>query len=356
MRDIHILFWTYCEFRSCTVYKPHFPPKIHFPHQLRSIRHSLPLSFLNPHQHSLNSETIDLLNMYHILLALVAATSIIACPEHNSGWESNSLTRRATAEKDWSYDTSYDWGSQNPSEYPPIIVIPIIDRAIDYTLCKTGTMQAPIGLKKADGFANTHKPTFNYTTHLSGNLFNWNYGPAFDVVSNSTSFTSSASFTFDNETVYLKGWHIHSPADHSVDGVKARSELHLVHGDETGKAIAVLAILINPGTTDSPFVAQFASAINSTTPDSTQVPNFNSEDRIPLASMDVGLALKEAGDFEKYWTYKGGLTSPPCSEGIRFFVSSKVMTVGTEQMQEILRVSAYSAREEQMVWMHEVNV
>jgi carbonic anhydrase len=113
---------------------------------------------------------------------------------------------------------------------------------------------------------------------------------------------------------------------------------------------------VDAGAFHSPFVAKFVSAINFTSPDDTKVPNFDSENRVPKYNMDVSLALKEAGDFEEYWTYNGGLTSPPCREGIRFFVSSKVMIVGREQMQEILRVSAFSTREEQMEWMHEANI
>jgi carbonic anhydrase len=216
-------------------------------------------------------------------------------------------------------------------------------------------MQAPIGLRMIDGFAETHTPTFNYTTQLSGNLFNWNYGAAFDRVSNDT-ISSSNSFTFDNETVYLKGWHIHAPADHSVDGIKSRAELHLVHADAAGVERAVLAIRMDPGTSDSPFVAQFVSAINDTSPDVTKVPNFDSANRVPVQTMDVSLALEEVGNFKNYWTYNGGLTSPPCREGIRFFVAGKVMIVGLKQMQEILQISAFSTRDEQMIWMHEVNV
>ncbi|EHK99529.1 putative Carbonic anhydrase [Glarea lozoyensis 74030] len=222
--------------------------------------------------------------------------------QHGAGWEASALGRRATAEKDWTYDASHKWGDTNPR-----------------------------------------------------NLFNWNYGAAFDRVSNDT-ISSSNSFTFDDETVYLKGWHIHAPADHSVDGIKSRAELHLVHADATGTERAVLAIRMDPGTSDSPFVAQFVSAINDTSPDVTKVPNFDSTNRVPVQTMDVSLALKEVGNFKNYWTYNGGLTSPPCREGIRFFVAGKVMMVGMKQMQEILQISAFSTRAEQMIWMHEVNV
>jgi carbonic anhydrase len=50
------------------------------------------------------------------------------------------------------------------------------------------------------------------------------------------------------------------------------------------------------------------------------------------------------------------LTSPPCREGIRFFIARNILFVSNAQMQDILRVSTYSARAEQEVWMHEINV
>lgn len=54
--------------------------------------------------------------------------------------------------------------------------------------------------------------------------------------------------------------------------------------------------------------------------------------------------------FNEFWTYKGSLTSPPCTEGIRWFVARNVLFVSVEQMQAILAVSTYSARVEQEVW------
>lgn len=53
---------------------------------------------------------------------------------------------------------------------------------------------------------------------------------------------------------------------------------------------------------------------------------------------------------------RGSLTSPPCTEGLRWFVARNIMFVSDEQMQAILRVSTYSARAEQEVWRHDINV
>jgi len=71
--------------------------------------------------------------------------------------------------------------------------------------------------------------------------------------------------------------------------------------------------------------------------------------------MDVAQALREVNMFNEFWTYRGSLTSPPCTEGIRFFVARNVLFTSVDQMREVLRVSTYSARAEQEVWMHQIN-
>lgn len=72
--------------------------------------------------------------------------------------------------------------------------------------------------------------------------------------------------------------------------------------------------------------------------------------------LDMHQALQEVNTFSDFWTYRGSLTSPPCTEGIRWWVARNVLFVGHAQMREILRGSTYSARVEQEVWMHGVNV
>ena len=154
--------------------------------------------------------------------------------------------------------------------------------------------------------------------------------------------------TYDNETLYLKGWHIHSPADHTVQSDRSKAELHLVHADANGIERGVVAIRIDPGHSDSPFFSQFMSS-------SSSIPSFDSHEGLQM-EIDMLQALKEVNMFNEFWTYEGSLTSPPCTEGIRWWVGRNVLFVGVKQMQSILGVSTYSARVEQEVWMHGINV
>jgi carbonic anhydrase len=213
-----------------------------------------------------------------------------------------------------------------------------------YRLCQVGTQQSPIALSLSNGLALNHVPSFNnYLGNITGNFYNWGYGPAFTLAHNGD-WTSHPGFTYDNKTVYLKGWHIHAPADHSVGGDRSKAELHLVHVDASGHEAAVMAIRLDPGNFDSPFFTQLPEMID-----------FNNMDIIEPIAIDHTSALQAVQFFSEFWTYQGSLTSPPCTEGIRWFVARQIMFTGVKQMQDILGASTYSARAEQEVWQHRIN-
>jgi len=150
---------------------------------------------------------------------------------------------------------------------------------------------------------------------------------------------------FDNETIHFTGWHIHAPADHSVGGYRSKAELHYVFKDDANKYRAVLAMRLDPGRDDSTFFAQLPAPLS-----------FNDTSMMEEVAIDHSLALDEVYMFNEFWTYRGSLTSPPCTEGVRFFVARAILFTSVKQMQDILRVSTYSARAEQQVWLHAINV
>ncbi|KAK6346590.1 hypothetical protein TWF696_006712 [Orbilia brochopaga] len=238
----------------------------------------------------------------------------------------------------WAYEESNRWGYLTD----------------DFALCQIGTQQSPIDLKLSGGISHTHCPRFNYSNPVTGHLHNWGYGPSMTFNHPKGKYTCLPSMSFQekagqaNETVYLTGWHIHAPADHTVEGYRSRAELHFVHVDAKGKPRAVLAFRIDPGTCDSrsSFLDDLPELVHCKDMKTMKtVKNF-----MPKA------VLAEVGWFHEFWTYKGSLTSPPCTEGIRWFVARNVLYVGDKQMQDILYHSKYAARETQEIWQHQINV
>ncbi|KAM5344332.1 hypothetical protein ACJ41O_012869 [Fusarium nematophilum] len=268
-----------------------------------------------------------------LLLAAANVAGVFSCAQHDNHLplmnKKRHISPRATPGKsDWAYEASFNWGRLNP----------------DYHLCQTGTQQSPIALSLSNGLSLNHIITFDYPENVTGNFFNWGYGPAFTVIHEEDVWDKNPSFSFDDETVYLKGWHIHAPADHSVGGDRSKAELHLVHVNATGHERAVLAIRLDPGNSNNAFLSQLPTMIG-----------FNDTDVTEEVSLDHTDALASVLYFNEFWTYEGSLTSPPCTEGIRFFVARQIMFTGVQQMRDILGASTYSARAEQEVWQHRIN-
>ncbi|KAL8679526.1 MAG: hypothetical protein Q9186_004208 [Xanthomendoza sp. 1 TL-2023] len=321
-----------------------------------------------------------------LLFAFYLATSALACADHTNRQRGH-LSKRHLAHKreevsstnpsyitaDWAYDASYNWGAIQP----------------DYATCQTGTQQSPIALSLTAGLSSYHHPTFeNYDRNVSGNWTNWGYGPAFTLDHEPDDYTGLPSVKWDNVTAYLKGWHIHAPADHSVGGDRSKAEMHLVHVDTEGREVAVLAIRLDPGTATMPFFAQLPEMVPFVTgpgrspndqerkekkkrselsetltgllssQPATRASGQANEEKpkvVEDVQMDMAPLLDGVYRFNEFWTYKGSLTSPPCMEGIRWFVARTIAFTSVDQMRAILGACTYSARAEQEVWLHEIN-
>ncbi|RMZ83170.1 hypothetical protein DV738_g1404, partial [Chaetothyriales sp. CBS 135597] len=230
---------------------------------------------------------------------------------------------------DWDYSqVSHNWNAIQP----------------DYATCHAGVSQSPINLHTASGLAKTHTPDFSgYTSsshELSGSFFNWGFGPAFTIAHEGTDFTTLPALKFDDRTVYLTGWHIHTPSEHLVDGVKSRGEVHLVHVDESGEAASVVALRIEASHITS-------SAFFSTLPQT--LIHFNDSTALDNVLFNPIAAIEEVGGVKEYWTYEGSLTTPPCSEGLRWFVPKQTLQLSVEQLTNLLGVSRFSSRAEQVI-------
>jgi carbonic anhydrase len=223
----------------------------------------------------------------------------------------------------------------------------------EYKLCHSGTTQSPISLLSTQGLAHTHTPDFSGYTATSptvtGTFNNWAFGPAYTLDHEGEDFSTLPALKFDDQTVHLTGWHIHFPSEHLVDGVRSQAEMHLVHTTPTGDAASVLGIRIqaatDPSAPPSPFFQQLPQPLI----------HFNDTTERTGVPLDMMLAVNEVGGVKDYWTYMGSLTTPPCSEGLRWFVAAHPLVVSQEQMVAMLEVSRFSHRVEQSVWLQSVN-
>jgi carbonic anhydrase len=118
----------------------------------------------------------------------------------------------------------------------------------------------------------------------------------------------------DAPAAILVEFHLHSPSEHTVGGVRLPMELHAVHRDAAGR-LTVLSLLFNVSATrNTVFDTLFWEAPRS----------MRGVRGVELADM-----FAQAGP--TYWTYSGSLSTPPCDEGVTWVVAQS--TVGITALQ-----------------------
>jgi len=119
------------------------------------------------------------------------------------------------------------------------------------------------------------------------------------------------------ESYQLIQAHFHSPSEHAVDGRLFGMEVHLVHADKKG-ALTVVGILVEEGD-EHPALNHIWSFMPEKAGESTSS---------PLSIFEAGILPPT----RRYFAYSGSLTTPPCSEGVRWVVLKEHFTASPDQI------------------------
>lgn len=123
----------------------------------------------------------------------------------------------------------------------------------------------------------------------------------------------------DGKTFTLKQFHFHTPSENLIRARQFPLEAHFVNADEQGN-LAVVAVMFDTG-------AENAALKNLT--QSLPSEGVTANLKRPFA---VSALLPET---EHYYRFNGSLTTPPCSEGVRWFVMKQPRSL-SEQQQQVL--------------------
>ena len=180
----------------------------------------------------------------------------------------------------------------------------------DYRLCSEGVEQSPVNL--AGYSLNGGEPVgFDYTgvaaqARNNGHTVYLDFGPGNAIVAGGHRYE-------------LAGVHYHSPGEHLLDGESFAAELHLVHQDDSG-SLAVVGLLFRAGAPNT-LVQTLLDAAPAT---GVTV----ALEQGPAAAQFIPAGLG-------YYGYDGSLTTPPCTEGVRWIVMQDVGTVSPEQVERL---------------------
>lgn len=187
--------------------------------------------------------------------------------------------------------------------------------------CGEGKLQSPIDISK------THK--------LPLPELEFNYKPGQLAVLNNghtlqSNMPSGSSLTVAGERYTLVQFHFHAPSEETLDGHHADMVVHLVHKNAPGQ-LAVVAVLMNWGLANPLLDKVFANA-----------PRAAGVERIPAGiSIDPTELLPSE---RSYYTFAGSLTTPPCSEGVTWFVLKNPRTLSRQQLDAFTDLFGDNAR------------
>jgi carbonic anhydrase len=212
------------------------------------------------------------------------------------------------AKPHWSYEGATDpshWGSLEPV----------------YAACSTGHVQSPIditGAKKSD---------------LPALKINYSSAPLSIIDNGHTvqiNYPEGSTLTVGSKTYTLKQFHFHHPSEEEVDGKRYDLVAHLVHADAEGH-LAVIAVLFKKGAA-LPMLDTLWKNVPSQKEKSVDVSSVsvNAKDLLPS---DLG-----------YYTFAGSLTTPPCSEGVTWYVLKTHETLSGEELAAFAKLYPHNAR------------
>ncbi len=209
-----------------------------------------------------------------------------------------SVATQAAEGPSWSYDEPRQWAERSP----------------EYAACGAGRNQSPVDIV-APLEAELPTPIPDYP--VAGRTA-VNNGHTLKIA-----FPPGNTLAVEGRHYRLRQLHFHVPAEHRIGGRRFPLEAHLVHEDEAGR-LAVLAILFEEGEPASA-LAEWLD----------QAPEAEGQ-RVELqAGVDAGALLGETRDF---YRLNGSLTTPPCSEGVLWWVAKAPHSIGASQLATMSRL------------------
>lgn len=212
-----------------------------------------------------------------------------------------------TADKHWSYQEhggAAHWGD--------------LDRS--FAACKLGKRQSPIDIRGAKP-ADLPAITFDYKSAPlriidNGHTIQVNYAPG------STIDIGGARYE-------LVQFHFHHPSEEKINGQPHPMVVHLVHKGANGK-LAVVAVLLDKGKMN-PMIDLIWK----------HLPREKEKEVAIQATVNAANLLPAD---HGYFTFQGSLTTPPCSEDVRWFVMKHPVTISDDELAAFGKRYAMNAR------------
>ena len=155
--------------------------------------------------------------------------------------------------------------------------------------------------------------------------------PAKDIFNNGhtvqVNFKEGNMLALDNAAFQMKQVHFHAPSENTIHGKSFPLEAHFVHADSKGN-LAVIGVMFTEGKAN-PALAKLWE----------QLPEEEGE---PTALKNRVMPSEFMPDNKGYYRFSGSLTTPPCSEGVRWLLMKNPITASKEQIEAFKKAVHHS--------------
>jgi carbonic anhydrase len=179
----------------------------------------------------------------------------------------------------------------------------------EFATCDAGRNQSPINIENSIHAAIKSLKTIQ--KFQAKEIFN--NGHTVQV-----NFKVGNMLALDNTAFQMKQVHFHAPSENTIHGKSFPLEAHFVHADSKGN-LAVIGVMFTEGKAN-PGLAKIWE----------QLPNEESE---PNTLKSRTLPSELMPENKSYFRFSGSLTTPPCSEGVRWLLMKNPLTASKEQIE-----------------------
>ncbi len=198
--------------------------------------------------------------------------------------------------KHWTYE-----GKEGPGNWGKL--------SSEFATCETGRNQSPINI--------------DLTIHAAlKELKTLQRFPGKEIVNNGhtvqVNFKEGNMMVLDNVPYQMKQVHFHAPSENTIKGKSYPLEAHFVHANNKGE-LTVIGVMFEEGKPNEALGRLWG-----------QMPTELDK---PVALKSRVLPNEMIPQKRGYYRFSGSLTTPPCSEGVRWVLMKTPMTASKEQIE-----------------------
>jgi carbonic anhydrase len=220
-----------------------------------------------------------------------------------------------------SSEASHHWGYEgeyNPANWGKISPI-----------CENGKLQTPINIETKNVVQSADIPELKLTDYKTDvKIKVVNNGHTIKVTPEFKN-GSGSYITIDGKKYKLLQFHMHTYSENHIDGKPADLVAHFVHKSTDGE-LAVVAVFYKTGE-ENTAISKYWDKMPTKAGDEIEVKNF-----------DVSAMLPK--DLSHYFHFIGSLTTPPCSEGVKWFILQDRASLSKEQIEKFRKLYPNNVR------------